>query len=69
MRQIADQWFEGERLVTSRTLCRRIGAFAGFSYSKQLVLPFTANHCRQRLKWCKERQHSETKWQNVFSDE
>lgn len=70
-RQIADQWFREEgRPVTMRTLYRRIRAFGLFSYRPRLVLPLTADHCRQRLNWCRERNHWEAEWHNVvFSDE
>lgn len=70
-RQVADQWFGEEgRPVTMRTLYRRIRAFGLFSYRPRLVLPLNPDHCRQRLNWCRERQHWEAEWRNViFSDE
>lgn len=52
-----------------RTLYRRIRAFGLVSYIPRLVLPLTAEH-RQRLNWCRLKQHWKAEWRNVvFCDE
>lgn len=70
-RLIANQWIAEEgRLVSIRTVYRRIRSFGLISYRPLLVLPLTAEHRRQRLEWCRERLQWNIQWQAVvFSDE
>lgn len=70
-RAIANQWFtEHGRLITMRTVYRRIRSFGLFSFRPHWVLPLTPEHRRQRLEWCRARQEWGAEWNAiVFSDE
>lgn len=70
-RSLADEWLgEQGHPVTVRTVYRRIRSFGLQHYRPHLVLPLTVEHRRQRLQWCRERQHWNVEWhQVVFSDE
>ena len=62
-RQIGDQWSNEEgRPVSMRTIYRRIRSFGLFSYRPHLVIPLTPEHRRQRLNWCRQRQHWDREW-------
>lgn len=70
-RTIAGQWFaDVGRPISMRSVYTRIRSFGLRSYRPHLVLPLTAEHRRQRLLWCRERQNWDAEWNSlIFSDE